>query len=166
MRLRSKFASTCGACGDSITVGAEVEWEPGKKAVHAKCPPAPLVLPAKFVVALGQVERERAATVPQGVVPAARDHFVSLVSQHGVRPVTLAIPEGGEEIVLSVGPENRVMERALVWPSRMVFYLRYNGGALVDRTVNNVEGHDEIGWSLKWSAPVDMAVQGLRLGVA
>jgi len=37
MIIRAKFASTCPVCNMIIKEGEEIEWEPGKTAVHAEC---------------------------------------------------------------------------------------------------------------------------------
>lgn len=37
MTIRAKFAGTCRICAERINVGAEIEWEKGKGAMHIEC---------------------------------------------------------------------------------------------------------------------------------
>jgi hypothetical protein len=119
----------------------------------------------KFVRALEKLAAvQPAPAVSSSVRCTARDHFVRTVCAVGARPVNLQLPgEGWEELVLTVGPKGRVMERALVRQGVDVFYLRYNGGDLVDLKVNNVPETQEIGWRAAWSPVVQMAIEGLRV---
>ncbi len=175
MRIKAKFPSFCGRCKNPIEQGADIEWSPGAKPTHIECPVAvqapaaeskPARIKSKFVLALEQVA---AASAPASPTPAqarapARDHFVRTVCASGKRPGRLQLPaEGYEEIVLTVGPKARVMERALVRQGVDVLYLRYNGGELVDLEVNNVPETQEIGWRAVWSPVVQMAVEGIRI---
>jgi hypothetical protein len=174
VRIKAKFPSFCGRCKHPIEQGADIEWSPGTKPTHIECPTAaatvvseskPERIKSKFVLALEKV----AAATPSAPVPVqarapARDHFVRIVCAAGTRPERIQLPtDGYEEIVLTVGPKARVMERVLVRAGVEVIYLRYNGGDLVDLKVNNVPETQEIGWSVPWSPVVQMAVEGIRL---
>ena len=169
MRIRSKFPATCSLCRGFIAQGEEIEWAPGTKPAHVVCPegvPTADVPPEgskpRFVLAMEQAGRQVSLRAPICPRPEAKAHFVKLVVAYGVRQSKMDLPEQAEELVLSVGPEGQVMERALVRAGECVYYLRFNGGPWMDRAMNNVSGRDEIGWLLKWSAPVHMAVEGLR----
>lgn len=173
MRIKAKFPSFCGRCKNPIEQGADIEWSPGTKPTHIECPVAvqtpvaeskPERTKSKFVLALEKVAAPAPATTPAQARAPARDHFVRTMCAAGKRPGRLQLPaEGYEEIVLTVGPKARVMERALIRPGVEVFYLRYNGGDLVDLKVNNVPETQEIGWCAAWSPVVQMAVEGIRL---
>lgn len=175
MRIKAKFPSFCGKCKNQIDLGADIEWSPGTKPTHVECPVAvqapaaestPTRTKSKFVRALEQVAVATAAPLLVQARAPARDHFVRTVCAAGQRPEQLQLPaEGYEEIVLTVGPKSRVMERALVRQGVDVLYLRYNGGDLVDTKVNNVRETQEIGWRAAWSPVVQMAVEGIRLRV-
>jgi len=172
VRIKSKFPSVCSACNQPIAPGTDIEWEPGAKPSHVQCPvpvrtfatPPPAQIKPKFVLALEQIAHTQQTAAPLQARGAARDHFVRTVCAAGKRPARLQLPvDGYEEIVLTVGPKARVMERALVRAGRDVLYLRYNGGQLVDLTVNNVPDTQEIGWIAAWSPVVQMAVEGVRV---
>lgn len=172
MRIKSKFPSVCSACNQPIAPGTDIEWEPGTKPSHVQCPvpvrtfatPPPAQIKPKFVLALERIAQSQAVVAPSQARGTARDHFVRTLCAVGHRPAALQLPVGEyEEIVLTVGPKARVMERALVREGRDVLYLRYNGGDLVDTTVNNVPLTQEIGWVAAWSPVVQMAVEGIRV---
>ncbi len=37
MTINARFQSKCSVCGQPISVGQKVNWEPGKKATHVAC---------------------------------------------------------------------------------------------------------------------------------
>jgi hypothetical protein len=120
--ITAKFASACAKCGGWIEVGAKVEWEPGKKAWHAKGCPAVKVEPPKKVkvetpvaevaaaveAAIAAAEAKLAAAEP-AYEPAAAAARAALVAAggcpacHGKHrvPCCNACCEGGSVRVMS-----------------------------------------------------------------
>jgi len=87
MIIKAKFASTCPVCGKTIEIGDEIEWEPGKKAIHLACsgeepagaaptPPEPYKPSDDFsdaVFRIGDVVRRKDTGEVYNVVDMARD---------------------------------------------------------------------------------------------
>lgn len=50
MTITAKFSSFCPRCHQRIEAGERVEWNPGEKARHASCTPAPVIVEQRIAV--------------------------------------------------------------------------------------------------------------------
>lgn len=99
MTMTAKFAGTCGRCQQRFAAGTTIDWERGKKAVHAgPCPPAP-----------AQPVQQPIPLVPQlDATPIVQ--FLAAAKARGLKfpKVRFLAPGGGEMRLHVSGERSRV----------------------------------------------------------